>query len=121
MYSIYSKAGDRFLIKDYRDTIGSRIIVFGSDIQLKILADSKNLNSDGTFDITPLKQIFTQVYIIHAYLDGKMWPCIFTLLDGKSEVIYKHLIRIIKDAILELGRRKGLDLEVSIYLIIYLL
>jgi hypothetical protein len=60
------------------------ILVFATDNNLQHLANNDNntLYADGTFYIFP--SLFTQLYTLHALIDGAMFPLVFVLLPGKS-------------------------------------
>lgn len=90
----------RYLVKDVKVGV-DRIAVFASDVGIEILCKSKRDHADGTFDITP--PLFKQVYLIHGWYRGKMFPCVIILLTGKSFELYKMAIQIIKDQALENG------------------
>ena len=60
--SLLSKS-KRFLLIDCVED-DQRIVIFCSDLQLKLLVTSKRIGVDGTFKSCP--EIFAQVYIIMA-------------------------------------------------------
>lgn len=74
------------------------IIMFCSEVGLNALSKSHRWQADGTFSITPPG--FMQLYIIHAYYKYQMIPCVFALLTGKSETLYKRMIQTLKDGAL---------------------
>jgi hypothetical protein len=59
----------RFLLAN-KTLANGHLVIFCTDIGLKILSESKRWQTDGTFECTPLP--FFQVYIIHAWYKRKM-------------------------------------------------
>ena len=85
-----------------------RIIIFCSDVQLKILGSTSKIGADGTFDICP--GIFEQFYIIMAWYKVVVLPTAFVLLSGKKESTYRRMLSELKKAVLsikmEFGRKR---------------
>lgn len=52
-----------------------QVLGFSTDEQMRLLATSSTISSDGTFSITP--KPFIQLYIIHGFKDGYRFPCCF--------------------------------------------
>ena len=59
-----------------------RIIIFGTPKMLSILRDSESWFADGTFKFVP--QQFYQLYTIHAEKDGRIFPCVYTLVTANQ-------------------------------------
>jgi hypothetical protein len=97
-----TSAGHRFLLTHLK-TGNENVLIFCSDIQLRILANSKRWHSDGTFDCAP--EMFYQLYIIHARYKKQMLPCVYALLSHKTESIYKQLLGFLKEGAIKLGLR----------------
>ena len=73
------------------------ILVFATDNNLQHLANNDNtLYADGTFYIFP--SLFTQLYTLHALIDGAMFPLVFVLLPGKSYDIFTRFCNLLKTA-----------------------
>ncbi|CAF0789209.1 unnamed protein product [Didymodactylos carnosus] len=72
---------------------GTRALVFASYNDIVYLSQQEHWYSDGTFYTCP--SIFYQIYSIHAYYDGTSSPCVFALLEGKSEETYADLFLVI--------------------------
>ena len=89
-------ADDRFLL--INDGTYDIILVFTTDNNLQLLANNDNntIYADGTFDTCP--PLFTQLYTLHALVDGEIFPLVFVLLPGKSEDIYIRLFNLLKTA-----------------------
>ena len=92
---------DLFLIKDIKDIDPNtkktmRIIIFGSSTMLKVLCDEATSlhTSDGTFAFAA--DLFFQVYIIMAYFHRRMFPCVYTLLNGKTKEAYLRMLNEIR-------------------------
>ena len=79
----------RFLLIDCVED-DQRIVIFCSDLKLKLLVTSKRIGVDGTFKSCP--EIFAQVYIIMAWYMGECLPVTFCLLGGKKESIYRRML-----------------------------
>ena len=58
---------------------------------LSILRDSKSWFADGTFKVVP--QQFYQLYTIHAEKDGRIFPCVYSLVTAKTEITYRRILR----------------------------
>ena len=84
-----TNAGLPFLRYDSGDQ--DRILLFGTDEKLNVLENNENWYIDGTFDSVPL--IYTQLFTIHARVQGKVIPCIYVLLPNKTEVSYTSALR----------------------------
>ncbi len=73
-----------------------RIIIFGCDESLKILAEAKQWHIDGTFKIAP-KQLL-QMVTIHAVINDHLIPLVnkFILIEFKFyyKVITKNLLKL---------------------------
>ena len=86
---------DNFLQKDI-SAKNERILIFGNETQLQILAYSKLLYMDGTFKVVkyPFKQLFT----IHTFLkkngDLKQVPMLFAFLSSKKKTAYSLLFKV---------------------------
>ena len=89
----------RFLVEQDQEEL--EMIIFCSDIGLKILAESIRWNADGTFTCPPPE--FEQLYLIHGLYKSILIPVGFILLTGKSELLYKKMLRELKDAALNIG------------------
>ena len=89
IYKNTLSSGNRFLLIDCEED-EQRIIIFCSDIQLKILGSTSKIGADGTFDICP--ELFEQFYIIMAWYKGVVLPAAFILLSGKKETTYKRML-----------------------------
>ena len=81
--------GDRFLLHDSGVGDANRIIVFATDQALDLMRQSDHWFGDGTFSVSP--EVFYQVYTVHAICNGKVIPCIFSLLPNKQGATYDRL------------------------------
>ena len=70
------------------------IIIFGTQQNLQILAQSATIYMDGTFKSAP--EMFTQLYTIHATYRDHVIPAIYTLLTDKTQTTYHRVIDIIR-------------------------
>ncbi len=71
-----------------------RLIIFGSDTMLKILCEGSLITSDGTFDFAA--DHFFQVYILMSYFRHKIFPCVYTLMNCKTQVAYERMLNEIR-------------------------
>ena len=91
----------RFDVSNDKD----RAIIFCSNVGLEILSLAKRWHSDGTFETTT--KFFYQLYIIHGWYKGVMFPCAYILLTRKDINLYKLVIR----NLIELGLENKLILR----------
>lgn len=68
----------------------SRILIYASPEQLRILQTSVDFLVDGTFKVVP--EVFYQLYIIHAVYRGHVVPVIYALLRKKNAETYTELL-----------------------------
>jgi hypothetical protein len=83
----------RFLLEQEED-----IIIFCSDNGIKCLAESLRWQANGTFSTAPPD--WYQFYTIHALLQFQVILCAYILLNSKDGVIYKKMIRMLKECAL---------------------
>ena len=77
--------GDPFLVYDSDAGDEERIFVFASQDALQFLADSEHWYPDGTFRVCP--EIFFQLYTMHGQRDGRIFPCVVSLLPKKTKTL----------------------------------
>ena len=75
------------------------MIIFCSAIGLQILSKWDRWHGDGTFTRVP--DGFYQLYVIHGLYKSNIITCVFALLTGKSEDVYKKLLLELKDGALK--------------------
>jgi hypothetical protein len=68
---------------------------------LKALSQSKRWQGDGTFSTASTG--FYQLYTIHGLYKWQMITCLWTLLSGKIEILYKKMLNEIKNGGLVVG------------------
>ena len=73
--------------------------IFSTSTNLDLLNRSRLWFADGTFKTVP--QIFYQLYTIHAFSNGRVFPCVYALLSDKKEETYNTFFLQIK--ILKIG------------------
>lgn len=77
----------------------SKIVMLSSPRSLSFLASSPRLYADGTFKTCP--KFFYQLYVLHAFQNGFYVPCVFFILPGKSQELYRkmlgHLLQVCGD------------------------
>ncbi|XP_043214658.1 uncharacterized protein LOC122378015 [Amphibalanus amphitrite] len=92
---------ERFLLYDSANDEtydGGRIVIFSSDWGLEKLALSLHWAADGTFKVSPT--LFQQLYTVHATTLGVTVPCVYGLLEDKTELTYRQTFNQIRAAIL---------------------
>ena len=93
--------GDPLLVYDSDVGDEERIFIFASQDALRSLVDSKRWYADGTFRVCP--EIFFQLYTIHDQRDGRIFPCVFSLLPNKNENTYNRLFEQLFQLVNNLG------------------
>ena len=67
------------------------------------MAKCEKLWGDGTFKQSP--KHFYQLYTIHGYVKGQMFPFIFAVLPNKYEVTYIRMLKLLQDKLRSIGLR----------------
>ena len=75
-----SLKGEPFLLYDSGYGDQQRIVIYGTHKFLSLLRNCDSWFCDGTFSVVP--DLFTQLYTIHAEMDGVIFPCIYALLPN---------------------------------------
>ncbi|CAF4268581.1 unnamed protein product, partial [Rotaria sp. Silwood2] len=70
-----------------------RILVWSSDVQLKLMFDSEKLYMDGTFSTAPPN--FDQVYIIQVIHHETCIPAMYALLPDRKTTTYSYLFHVL--------------------------
>ena len=84
-----------FLISDNGPTNRERVVVFGTEKGLRLLAKSSTWYMDGNFAMAP--HIFGQLYVIRAPIGESAVTCTYALLAGKSQAMYETMLRGIEE------------------------
>ena len=82
----------RFLL--YDNNKSSRIMIFCSDLGLKILGQSERWHGDGKFHTA--SKYFSQLYILQAWYEHRMIPVAWILMKKRKFVDYKNVFSKIK-------------------------
>ena len=77
-------------------------VILGDRRLIHLLAETDQINTDGTFFVTP-KPMFYQLYSIHVTKDNTSFPILFCLMKSKSKELYKKMF-------LEIERITGIDI-----------
>ena len=72
-----------------------KLIIFGTVESIEVLKQNKAWFMDGTFDASPNE--FHQLYSIHCLMNGKVFPCIYALLTGKSQERYEEFLSLVRE------------------------
>ncbi|VDI61105.1 Hypothetical predicted protein [Mytilus galloprovincialis] len=86
--------GEQFLMAD--DGLHDRIMMFTTRQNLTHLTAADIIYGDGTFYTCP--DVFFQLYTFHAFVDGAIYPLVYALLPGKSQIIYTRFLTLLKEA-----------------------
>ncbi|KAK3090045.1 hypothetical protein FSP39_008796 [Pinctada imbricata] len=73
-----------------------RLLIFATRQSLAHLTSAETIYAGGTFYACP--SLFKQLYTIHAFVDGAMYPLVYALLPGKSEAIYRRMFGLLINA-----------------------
>ncbi|XP_034936450.1 uncharacterized protein [Chelonus insularis] len=85
--------GDMFLLHDSGGN-KKRFLVFSTPKNLDVLKKCQQWLSDGTFNAVP--SIFSQLYTVHGFIDGKSIPLVYALLPNKSKKIYLQFLTVLR-------------------------
>jgi hypothetical protein len=78
-----------------------RILIFSSNMGLKILQTSVAWTADGTFEV--VQPPFLQLYSIMEEIEGISYPCLFAFLLNKKASTYRALMEITHEFVTEKG------------------
>ena len=79
-----------FLLHDSGPEDGEdRFLVFATHDAMEKLVLAEKWLADGTFKTVP--KLFSQLYSIHAVIDGQVLPCVFALLPNKAQATYERM------------------------------
>lgn len=98
-----TKSGEDFMLVN--DGEEDKIILFATEKNLRNLCDADKIFCDGTFYSSPHQ--FKQIYTLHAFVEGQMFPLVFGLLPNKSQATYTRMFELLK----EVASSKGLTLN----------
>lgn len=89
--------------KNFKTDKIEKILIYSTDFQLNLISNSNQVYIDGTFKIAP--KDYKQVLILFSFnnLINKVVPCIFVILNRKTETIYQNTFKKIKDIFDELN------------------
>jgi len=94
-------SGESFLFIRKFIEADSFLVVFTTNANLDHLANSYHWIMDGTFKSSPT--LFSQIYTIHGFIgnqeNGRSFPLVYSLLSSKTELLYRELIKELKNAI----------------------
>lgn len=85
IYTVTNK-NKQFLMYDSEDG-KNRILMFSTTKNLSFLKSCDLWHCDGTFKVVPI--LFSQLYSIHGFVDGKTLPLVYFLLPSKKKNIYQ--------------------------------
>lgn len=101
--------GRNFVVAD--DGLDDRLLIFGTQQNLRYLCEAETVFMDGTFQISP--EMFLQLYTLHVMRMGTMVPLCFCLLHAKNSTTYRRMFQLIQTAC----RRYGLEFQPSVFAI----
>jgi len=81
--------GQDFLLFDSGSDDNNRMLIFGTRDNIRLLETTAHWFLDGTFKTAPA--LFVQLYTVHALVNGRTIPCIYALLQNKTQETYIRL------------------------------
>lgn len=85
----------RFILSDTYIELVGRIIIYCTQRAQSLLEQSTSVFFDGTFKTVPL--IFFQLYTIHCESHNNIIPCIFILMEKKTQLCYNKIWQILSE------------------------
>lgn len=89
-----TQRGENFLLYDNEDD-DDRLLIFGTQQNLRVLKESTAFHCDGTFDVTPPG--FLQVYTVHGRYKSHLVPLIYVLAPNKKQITYDVIFEKLLD------------------------
>ena len=89
------------MIHDSGPDAPGRVVVYGTDECIRVLARADIWFMDGNFKMAPL--IFNQLYIIRAPLGTSAVTCVFVFLSNKSQQLHEEMLQVIVDRCAEIS------------------
>ena len=83
-----TETGERFLLFDSGVGDINKMFIFATNDIIDMLVNCSQWFSDGSFKLCP--QIFSKIYTIHALVNHEVFPCVFSLLPSKTEIVYEQ-------------------------------
>lgn len=79
----------------------NKMLVFATRTGLQHLCAANTIYADGTFYTCP--SLFHQLFTLHGFIDGEMYPLVFAFLPGKSTDVYVTFFSQLKQKCEEYG------------------
>ncbi|KAL1430195.1 hypothetical protein MTO96_015311 [Rhipicephalus appendiculatus] len=93
--------GRAFLRRDCTSPDGARLLIFFTDENIRKLNDAPMWLMDGTFKtVSPL---FEQLYTIHGYLHGHVFPFVYCLMTRRTQMAYEALLEKVLNFAADMG------------------
>ncbi|PSN39509.1 hypothetical protein C0J52_21142 [Blattella germanica] len=90
-----TKSNEQFLLYDSGRENSDRLLIFSTGNNMRLLAASDIILSDGTFKSVPPQ--FMQLYTVHGIYMGHVFPMVYALSTNKTQVTYETLYRELKN------------------------
>lgn len=81
-------SGEQFLLFDSGMDDEDRILIFGTNRMVQLMAQYQHWFIDGTFSVSP--DIFYQLFTVHVLVQETVVPCLYGLLPNKSRETYRR-------------------------------
>lgn len=106
-----TQKGENFLLYDNEDD-DDRLLIFGTQQNLRILKESTAFHCDGTFDIAPPG--FNQIYTVHGRYKTHLVPLIYVLAPNKKQITYDVIFEnlLVHEPLLQ-PKRVMIDFEMA--------
>jgi len=84
---------ENLLLHDNGNDVEERILVFGTENELKLLVDADTWFLDGNFKLAP--KLFLQLYIIRVEKNSCFISSLFILMQNKTRSCYESMFTIL--------------------------
>ena len=78
-----------FLLFDTGSDNNNRMLIFGTHDNIRLLETTAHWFLDGSFKTAPV--LFFQLYTVHALVNERTIPCVYALLQNKTQATYIEL------------------------------
>ncbi|KAH6925734.1 hypothetical protein HPB50_009270 [Hyalomma asiaticum] len=93
--------GREFLRCDCTSPDGAQLLIFFTDENIRKLNDAPIWLMDGTFKT--VSALFEQLYTIHGYLHGHVFPFVYCLMTRRTQVAYEALFEEVLNFAADMG------------------
>lgn len=80
----------------------NRIVLFYTEEGLLKLCESRSIDADGTFKVTP--RMFGQMYTMHGEVGGHVFPLVYSLTVRRTQESYERIFTHLRQHAIQLGK-----------------